>query len=43
MNMGWGVEAYGDFTVCPFTKQKPGEMQMVCIESAEQVLYKDYR
>ena len=24
----------GDFLVCPFTKSKPGEMQLVCIESA---------
>lgn len=38
--MGWDVEAYGDFTVCPFTEERPGEMQMVCIESAENVVYK---
>ena len=25
---------FGDFLVCPFTKEKPGHMQMVCIESA---------
>ena len=30
----WATEIYGDFNVCPFTKQKPGHMQMVCIESA---------
>lgn len=38
--MGWEVEAYGDFLVCPFTKDHPGEMQMVCVESAENVVYK---
>jgi hypothetical protein len=35
--MGWNAEAYGDFIVCPFTPQRPGEMQMVCVESAEKV------
>lgn len=25
----------GDFLVCPFTRAKPGEMQLVCIESAK--------
>jgi len=33
-------EAYGDFYVCPFTREKPGEMQRVCIESASRVRYK---
>ncbi|HMG72099.1 MAG TPA: hypothetical protein VK582_01245 [Pyrinomonadaceae bacterium] len=27
----------GDFLVCPFTKPKPREMQLVCIESAKNV------
>jgi hypothetical protein len=38
--MGWDVDVYGDFEVCPFTTQKPGEMQMVCVESAEHVVTK---
>jgi len=25
---------YGDFEVCPFTREKPDEMQFVCVESA---------
>jgi len=25
---------FADFVVCPLTKEKPGEMQMVCVESA---------
>jgi hypothetical protein len=37
---GWDEEAYGDYLVCPFTKQKPGWMQMVCIESAAHVFTK---
>jgi hypothetical protein len=41
----WGsdqfeTEIYGDFEVCPFTKDKAGEMQMVCIESASHLLAK---
>ena len=28
-------EIIGDFLVCPFTKPKPREMQLVCIESAK--------
>lgn len=34
------TEIYGDFEVCPFTKDKAGEMQMVCIESASHLLAK---
>lgn len=38
--MNWDVEAYGDFELCPFTQQRPEEMQMVCIEAAEHVVVK---
>jgi hypothetical protein len=38
--MDWGVEAWGDFEVCPFTKERPGVMQLVCVESVEHVLFK---
>jgi hypothetical protein len=38
--MGWDVEAYGDFEVCPFTRERSGEMRMVCIEKAENVFLK---
>ena len=30
-------EVLGDFLVCPFTRSRPGEMQLVCIESAKHV------
>jgi hypothetical protein len=30
----------GDFLVCPFTPAKPREMQLVCIESAKNVVVK---
>ena len=30
----------GDFRVCPFTKQRPNEMQLVCIESGTKLVGK---
>jgi len=36
----WGSDVYGDFEVCPFTKRKPGEMQMVCVETASHLIVK---
>ena len=37
------VEALGNYRVCPMTKERPGHMQMVCIDSAENVTYKSRR
>ena len=31
----------GDYVVCPFTHERRGEMQMVCIESANNLHVKD--
>jgi hypothetical protein len=31
---------YGDFEVCPFTPEREGEMQFVCIESATHLVVK---
>lgn len=36
-------ELIGDFMVCPFTRSKPGEMQLICIESAKNVLARKRR
>jgi hypothetical protein len=33
---------YGDFLVCPLTEFKPGHMQMVCIESASNIVIERY-
>jgi len=33
-------ESFGDFLVCPFTPAKPREMQLVCIDSAKNVVVK---
>ena len=38
--MDWEIEAYGDFEVCPFTKERSGEMRMICIEKAHNVVMK---
>jgi len=38
-----GVEGvYGDFEVCPFTPERPGSMQMVCVESATHIVVRPY-
>jgi hypothetical protein len=34
----WDNEVWGDFLVCPFTPQKPQEMQMMCIESGKNIV-----
>jgi hypothetical protein len=31
-------ELVGDFRICPFTRSKAGEMQLICIESAKNVV-----
>lgn len=35
--LSWETELWGDFLVCPFTRRRPGEMQMVCVESGRNV------
>jgi hypothetical protein len=32
--LDWETELWGEYLVCPFTRQQPGVMQMVCIEEA---------
>ena len=34
------VAIFGDFLVCPFTPSRPREMQLVCIESAKNLVIK---
>jgi hypothetical protein len=31
---------YADFLVCPFTRPRPRDMQLICIESAKHVMIK---
>lgn len=35
--VGFGKDIYGDFSVCPFTESKPGQMQFVCVEAMSNV------
>jgi len=41
--LSWASDVYGDFLVCPFTASEPGVMQLVCIESSENVVVKERR
>jgi len=34
--------AYGDFTVCPLTKYKPGHLQSACIQSYRNILIRKW-
>jgi hypothetical protein len=33
----WRIWVYGDFEICPFARQRPGEMQMVCVARARRL------
>jgi len=37
----YGRDVFGDFEVCPFSENRPGEMQMVCVESASHLVVRD--
>jgi hypothetical protein len=36
-------QAFGDFEVCPFTRQRPGVMQMVCIAAVTHLAVREAR
>lgn len=39
----FGDIAYGDFEICPLTKERPGLMGAVCIEAASKLTFtKDF-
>jgi hypothetical protein len=38
--LSWETAMFADFTVCPFTDDRPGEMRMICVESAENISIK---
>ena len=42
-DFSFGVYVFADYKVCPLTKEKPGHMQMVCIESMKNIRIEDYR
>ena len=36
--LSWETELWGEYLVCPFTLQRPGEMQMICIEAGKKIV-----
>ena len=42
-NIGFGIIVFGDFIVCPFSRDKPGHMQYACIQKAENLRIEDYK
>ena len=34
-------EAFGDFTVCPFTREAAGHLRLVCIESVSRLVLRE--
>ena len=40
--LGFGTRIYGDYTVCPFTRERPGEMRMVCVEEARNLIVEKF-
>lgn len=41
--LDWETEMWGDFLVCPFTRLRPKEMQMICIEDGKNVVVRKRR
>lgn len=41
-HIGISKYVFGDYIVCPFTVEKAGWMQMVCVESAKNLRIEDY-
>lgn len=39
--LDWEHRVFGDFFVCPFTRERPGVMQFVCIERATRLRRSD--
>lgn len=35
--LNWENEVWGNFLVCPFTRQKAKQMQMICIQSGKNI------
>lgn len=36
--LNWETEVWGDFEVCPFTRARPGEMQLICVEAGRNLV-----
>lgn len=40
--LNWQNSMFADFTICPFTKDKPGVMRLVCVDKAENMSIRKY-
>jgi hypothetical protein len=41
--LDWDKNVFGDFLVCPLTRQQPGRMQTVCIESGKNLIIREHK
>jgi hypothetical protein len=41
--LDWDKDVFGDFIVCPLTRQQPGRMQTVCIESGKNLIIREHK
>jgi hypothetical protein len=41
--LAWDADLFADFVVCPFTRDEPGEMQFVCVDSAMRMMVQQRR
>ena len=41
--LDWDKDVFGDFLVCPLTRQQPGRMQTVCIESGKNLTVREHK
>jgi hypothetical protein len=41
LNASWNRDFNGDYEVCPFTAEKPGWMQFVCVEKVTNLVVYD--
>ena len=41
--LDWNKDVFGNFVVCPLTRQEPGRMQTVCIESGKNLTVREHK
>lgn len=41
--LSWETDLFADFMVCPFTRERPGVMQLVCVDSATNLVVRPRR
>jgi len=41
--LDWDKDVFGDFMVCPLTRQQTGRMQTVCIDSGKNLVVREHK